>query len=405
MKTRRLVVMGTAAANPFAGMAWMHMQIASGLHRLGHDVYYFEVSSSWPYDPIRRSLVADSDYSAGYLARLAGRFGLSDRWAYRRSYSDGEWLGMNRARAEDLLASADAVFNVSGATRARSREGLTVSRLVWLATDPVFDDIGYVNGRKESVLLSDEHDDVVTYGENIGTALCPIPPLPRLRARTRQPVLLDLWQSGPPTRCTYTTVSNWRQLGRDVVFNGVTYSWSKHIEYEKFLLVPTRVRRSLELAMTLVDPATIQPGPGDVVRAPGVLPVERARLQEHGWQLTDAEPLTTDPWVYRDYVCESRGEFTVAKDQNVRLRTGWFSERSACYLAAGRPVVTQDTGFGSVLPLGEGLFAFSTIDDVVAAFEAIESDYDRHSRAARAIAEEYFRAETVLTRLLQDLSL
>ncbi len=115
--------------------------------------------------------------------------------------------------------------------------------------------------------------------------------------------------------------------------------------------------------------------------------------------------VTTDPWPYRDYVRASRGEFTVARDLHVRLRSGWFSERSACYLAAGRPVITQDTGFGAVLPTGEGLFAFNTMDEILAAFESINSDYERHSRAARAIAQEYFRAETVLAKVLKDLGL
>jgi hypothetical protein len=134
-------------------------------------------------------------------------------------------------------------------------------------------------------------------------------------------------------------------------------------------------------------------------------PHERQLLESNGWQLTEAFTFTLDPWPYRDYVRASRGEFTVAKDQNVRLRSGWFSERSACYLAAGRPVITQDTGFGTVLPTGEGLFAFKTMDDLVAAFEAVEADYERHSRAARAIAQEFFRAETVLARLLADLGI
>jgi hypothetical protein len=129
----------------------------------------------------------------------------------------------------------------------------------------------------------------------------------------------------------------------------------------------------------------------------------RQLLRDHGWSVVDAFQMSLDPWPYRDYVRDSGGEFSVAKDMVVRLRSGWFSERSACYLAAGRPVVTQDTGFSKVLPTGEGLFAFTTMDDILAAFEAIRADYDRHSRAARAIAEEYFRAETVLGRVLADL--
>jgi len=124
-------------------------------------------------------------------------------------------------------------------------------------------------------------------------------------------------------------------------------------------------------------------------------------LKSNGWRLMDSHPLTVCS--YRDYLQASRGEFTVAKDANVRLKTGWFSDRSACYLAAGRPVITQDTGFGTMLPTGEGLFAFNTMDEILTAFEAIECDYERHCRAARDIAEEYFKAETVLSRLLNDL--
>src|SRR6266550_7367734 len=106
MKRRCIVVVGTMASNPYAGMAWMHMQIAAGLKRLGHDVYYFETTSTWPYDPMRQARVCDSDYAVPYLARVAERFGLADRWAYRRSYSDKAWLGMEASRAIELLATA-----------------------------------------------------------------------------------------------------------------------------------------------------------------------------------------------------------------------------------------------------------------------------------------------------------
>jgi hypothetical protein len=163
------------------------------------------------------------------------------------------------------------------------------------------------------------------------------------------------------------------------------------------------VRSPLELATNLAELETIRHGDGAAVPALGLPATERRLLESHGWRLVDARPLTVSPWPYRDYVQASRGEFTVARDLNVRLGSGWFSERSACYLAAGRPVITQDTGFGTRLPTGEGLFAFTTMDEIVAAFEAIESDHGRHSRAAQAIAEEYFRAETVLARLLDDL--
>jgi hypothetical protein len=405
MKPLRLVVVGTLAGNPYAGMAWMHMQITVGLRRLGHDVRYFETTSTWPYDPVRQTKVNDSDYAVPYLARVAERFGLGGRWAYRRSYSDKEWLGLSRDRAEDLLAHADAVLNVTGATRF-AEEGLKVGRLVYVGTDPVYHEVTYARGDADTRSIIDEHAGCVTYGENIGRPGCPIPPLPRLRGTTRQPVLLDLWQTEqPPPKPEFTTVGNWHQGGRDIEYRGETYRWSKHHEFLKFLDLPQRIRQPVELAMNLTDPETIHHGVGEAVPALGVAPTTRQLLESKGWRLTDAQAFTTDPWPYRDYVRASRGEFTVARDLNVRLRSGWFSERSACYLAAGRPVITQDTGFGSVLPTGEGLFAFNTMEEILAAFDAVRSDYDRHSRAARAIAEEYFRAETVLAKLLNDLGL
>jgi hypothetical protein len=186
----------------------------------------------------------------------------------------------------------------------------------------------------------------------------------------------------------FTTVGNWKQ-GGEIEFRGETYFWSKDRELLKLIDLPARVAQPLEFATGLSQ----------------LPPADRARFEENGWRLVDAHAFTTDPWAYREYVRASRGEFTVAKDQNVRLRSGWFGERSACYLAAGRPVITQDTGFGRAVPTGEGLFAFDTMEQILVAFEKIRSDYARHARAARAIAETYFDAEAVLARLLDDLGL
>jgi hypothetical protein len=401
---RRIVVLGTMASNPYAGMAWMTLQIVVGLRRLGHDAYYLETTSTWPFDPVQNTRESDGSYALSYLARLADRFDLRNRWAYRRSYSDKEWFGLPRWHAEELLANADAVFNVAGATRV-AEEGLQVGRLIYFGTDPVIHELSYVSGLEDTRQLIDEHDQVVTYGENIGTPESPIPALPGMRAHTRQPILLDDWRAGPPRRPQFTTVCNWRQGGRDVQFCGETYLWSKHVEFLKFVELPLRVRQPLELAMGLVDQSTVRPGSGEAVPAFGLPPDERKLLEANSWRLADSHSFSTDPWAYREYITSSSGEFTVARDLNVRLRSGWFSERSACYLAAGRPVITQDTGFRHILPTGTGLFAFNTLEDIVGAFDEIHSDYEKHSRAACAIAHEYFRAETVLSKLLYDLGL
>jgi hypothetical protein len=382
----RIVILGNVACEPYPGTAWQAMQYVLGFRRLGHAAYYFETSSSWPYDPIRASRAADSKYALAYLAKVAEDFGLADRWAYRRSYGDKAWFGMDRASAEQLLAEADVVLSITGSTRL-AEEGLQVGRLVCVSTDPVIHEVLFANNDTDIRSLVDEHDDVVTFGENIGTPCCPLPSLPRLRARTRQPVLLDMWEAGPPTKEAYTTVGNWKQDGRDTEYKSEIYYWSKHREYIKFIDLPQRINQPLELATNFLQ----------------LCREDRILLESHRWRLNDAHAFNLCS--YRNYVCASRGEFTVAKDANVRLRTGWFSDRSACYLAAGRPVITQNTGFGTALPTGEGLFAFDTMDDILAAFDAIQSDYQRHSRAARAIAETYFKAETVLSRLLADLGL
>jgi hypothetical protein len=347
--------------------------------------------------------VNDSAYAAPYLDRVARRFGFEGRWAYRRSYSDHEWLGMSREKAEGILADADLVLNIAGATRVRTKQNLKVRRLVYYGTDPVHTEIAFANRDGIARRTVDQHDDFVTYGENIGNPGCLIPPLPRLRAKTRQPVLMDYWQSGPPTRREFTTVANWKQQGHDIEYRGEVYYWSKDREFMKFIRLPKLIDRPIELSMGLTRAGESLPGFGDVIPAQGMTDEEFELIVANGWKLNDAHAFTTDPWDYRQYVIASSGEFTVAKDQNVRLRSGWFSERSACYLAAGRPVITQDTGFGDVLPTGEGLFGFTTLEDIVAAFEAIRADYDRHSRAARAIAEEYFRAETVMAKVIADL--
>lgn len=219
-RAMRLIVLGTLASDAFAGMTWMTMQIAAGLRRLGHDVYYFETTSDWPYDPTRHSNVCDSNYAVPYLASVAERFGLGDRWAYRGSYSDKAWLGIESRRAIELLATADAVFNIAGATRL-DHENLEVRRLVFFGTDPVYHELAFAKGTGDAGDVLAEHQDVVSYGENIGSDDCAIPPLPRFRATTRQPVLMDYWESGPPARTEFTTVGNWLQTNRDIEYEGI----------------------------------------------------------------------------------------------------------------------------------------------------------------------------------------
>src|ERR1044072_6329730 len=162
MKPLNIIVVGTLASDPYAGMAWMHMQMAVGLQRLGHNVYYFETSSTWPYNPVLQTRVDNPDYAVPYLKSIVEDFGLKDKWAYRCSFSNGkEWYGLSKEKAENLLTNADLVLNVSGATRF-AEEGLKTGRLVYYGTDPVYHEIKYAEGDIATATIIDEHDDVVT---------------------------------------------------------------------------------------------------------------------------------------------------------------------------------------------------------------------------------------------------
>jgi hypothetical protein len=194
--------------------------------------------------------------------------------------------------------------------------------------------------------------------------------------------MLDLWNHAYPVDAApYTTITTWHNKGKDVEYQGERYYWTKDREFERFLDLPQRRRGPFELAVG-VDDAT------------------RQRLELLGWRLRDSIGVSESVSGYREYIQRSRGEFTVARDQYVRPRTGWFSDRTACYLAAGRPVITEDTGFGKFVPTGRGLFAFQGMGDVLAAIDVIEADYDGHSRAAREIADTYFAAERVVGSLM-----
>jgi hypothetical protein len=384
---RRIAVVGTFGGVPYAGMAWMHCQFLVGLARLGHDVSYLETTSAWPYHPHEMTTTSDPGYTLAYLQRALDSFGLGQRWAHRAAYADGAWHGPLASKAEELLASADAVLNITGST---TPEDIRIPcRLVYMGTDPVLPELRVANGDGALLERLRTHQAHFTYGENIGAPDCPIPPLPFPTKPTRQPVVLDFWDGGAPPRRDFTTVTNWEVTGYDCTYKGETYTWSKHHEYLKIIDLPRRTPAKLELAMGLS----------------GVTAEVQALLRENGWSVVDAYETSLDPWRYRDYIRGSGAEFSVAKDMVVRLRSGWFSERSACYLAAGRPVVTQDTAFSRTLPTGEGLFAFQNVDDILRAIDTIDADYERHGRAARAIAQEYFRAETVLAKVLAELGL
>jgi GT2 family glycosyltransferase len=381
-----VVVLGMMSKIPVAGVVWQTVHYLAGLRRLGLDVWYVEAHARTPSMLMARDDDDGAVRAATFIDGVMRRFGFRDRWAYHALHEPAQrCFGVEAPRLRRLYGESDVLLNLHGATVPTDDQ--RAGRLVYLETDPVDVQVEVRDGLAHTLEFLDAHDAHFTFGENYGKPWCGLP-VGRFDFRpTRQPVVLDLWRLPAKAHGAYSTIGNWRQPWRVVKLDGEEYHWSKHLEWAKFLDLPARTRLSFELAL-----ASYEDG-------------DRRVLEEWGWQVRDAIALSKDPATYRAYIGASRGEFSVAKDQNVRLRTGWFSDRSATYLAAGRPVVVQDTGFGDVLPTGDGLFAVSTVDDAVSALEEIEAGYERHCYAAREVARECFDSDAVLGRLLRDLGI
>lgn len=381
----RIVVFGILFWFPLAGVTYQFLHYLIGLRRLGYDPYYVEDSGRWVYDPALNDLTPDADANIAAVLPALERFGFADRWAFRGCYPGGKCHGMSEPQLAALYRDADAFLNITGAQEIRE-EHRAIKRRVYIESDPFALQVKAAQGDPSTAAALAAHDTLFTFGENIGAPDCPVPVAGHRWLPTRQPVVLDLWNPAPPPGGRYSTISTWRNTGKDVEWRGETWHWTKDREFRKFLDLPHRCRGHFELAAT-VDAQT------------------RDTLLGHGWTQRDSVALSRDTRTYREYIHQSRGEFTVARDQYVRGNTGWFSDRSACYLASGRPVITQDTGFGKHLPTGSGLFGFRTLDEAAAAVEAIESDYPRHCEAARDVAREYFSAEKVIGRLMDEAGL
>ncbi len=381
----RLLLLHIMGQYPMAGVTWQTIHHLLGFRNLGWDVYYVEDSGASPYDPDVDSVTGDVGYAVRYVGGLMRRFGFDGRWAYLDMLKN-EVHGMSRAALDDLYRTATAIVNLSGATAPRA-EHKQAATLVYVETDPVYEQMNVTLGDQPSLGFLSAHDVLFTYGENIGTPGCPVPTAGFTWHATRPPVVMECWAGdADPAARAFTTVASFANAGKDITYEGVTYQWSKHGNFLRFLDLPRHTSQPFVMAM--------KPDP-----------TNEPRVRAAGWELADPGATSRDIDAYREFIRTSRGEFTVAKDIYVRPRSGWFSDRSVCYLAAGRPVVTQDSGFGTRIPTGEGLFAYATADEAVDALARINADYRRHSAAARRIAGEHFGAETVLRRLLADAGL
>jgi hypothetical protein len=385
MKRKRIVVMGFMGGMPIAGVVWQHVHYVVGLQRLGHEVYYIEDSARIPYNPETFEVNVEFDYAAKILGRLAGEFDFKDRWSYCARYlKETPTAGLSLKKIRQLYHDADAVLNICG-TQEFNEDLLKSDRIIYVESDPGVEQIKIDSGATSTRDYLGRHHSLFTFGENVGTKSFPVPLHGFKWHATRQPIVTDLWKTNraPKRAALFTSIANWSTSGlKDITWRNRKYLWSKSREFLRFVAAPQKARETFELATNISDSRT------------------RTKFERNGWRLVSPLQMSVDYWLYRDYIQRSKGEFTVAKDQYVRLNTGWFSDRSACYLAAGRPVITQETGFTKNYGGEAGLLAFRSLNDIAEAAKMINADYKKHSGAARRIAREVFEAEKVLKSLL-----
>jgi hypothetical protein len=385
----KVVVTGLIGTYPLGGVAWDYLQFVKGFAALGCEVTYLEDTGHWAYDPARATFTDDGASNARHLHGVMSRVpGMVGSFAFRDAR--GTLYGLSEEEIERRCRSADLFLNVSDCCWLREAyRGARVTacydsdplytQAAWLAADAGDRSSGREAGWYRI------YDVFFTMGENMGDPACRVPNCGLEWKTTRQPITLEDWpaRSGP-AHGRFTTVMSWKTKPAPPVLGGRVYG-GKDVELLRFLDLPNRVRVPLEIAVS-------GPAPRDVLAAAG-------------WRIVEAAERSTTMERYRDYIASSRGEWSVAKEAYVASESGWFSCRSACYLATGKPVVVEDTGFSRIYPTGEGLLAFRTLEQAAAALEAVDVDYPRHCEAARALAERFFRAETVLEKLLHDAGL
>jgi hypothetical protein len=369
-----VIVSGMVAATPWQGGAsWAVLQYLLGLRRLGCDVYFVE--------PVRE---ADASRAAvvGYATDVLERFGFAGRWGLVED-DGGTVEGMSRDRLRAVSRRAELLLSVSGMLAAPDVLDHVPVR-AYLDLDPVFNQLWHATGGVD--MRFDAHTHFVSVADAIGAPGSPIPDCGREWLPTLPPVVLEEWPvAATLERQTITTVGHWRSYG-SVHHNGVHYGQKAH-SLRPLIDLPGRLDVGLEPALAIHPEET-----GDL-----------AALAEHGWTVLDPAEVAATPDAYRLFVQGSWAELGLAKSGYVVAGSGWFSDRSACYLASGRPVIAQDTGFSRRLPVGAGLLAFSSVDDVVAAVEELAADYERHRRAAREVAEAHLDSDRVLGSLLERL--
>ncbi len=395
MNKLRIIVGGFLGLLPAGGVTWDYAQYPVGFAELGHDVFYIEDTRLYPFYKKVGSDWNDSSLGVEYLQAAMEFFGMSERWSYRDEAS-GKCFGLSEKKINEIAKTADVFVNISCSTVLRDEYKQIPVRIL-LDTDPMFTQIQYLSqqmftpGESSMRGLIDAHNYLFTFGENIGAADCRIPTCALDWRPTRQPICLDYWKATLPNKNdALTTLMNWA-IGKNLSYDGVEWG-QKDVEFSKFIGLPKSVPQT-KLAVAISQTSNT---------GKDAFPVDE--VLKNGWQVLDPNVCAGNWMDYQNFIKNSLGEFSVAKETYVKGRTGWFSCRSACYLAAGRPVITQETGWSRFFPTGEGLFAFDNQENAVEAIRRVMSEPEKHSLKARQIAAQYFDSQKVLGEMLKQLT-
>jgi hypothetical protein len=372
----KIIFSGTIGRSGLGGQAWAVLQYLIGLRALGHEVCYLEDCGdcSYVYDWGKQEWTYELDYPAAYVHACLAPFSLGDAWIYRTNAGS---RGLPLDAFLDFCTSADLLVMRAVPLWVWRPEYDRPSRRAFIDVDPGFTQISIASGDQgiaEGVARAERR---FTIGQHIGDAGCPIPTAGGPWLKTLPPVALCEWPFAEHEAAHFTSVMRWQGF-REARFQGAVYG-QRDQQFSKYLDLPQRINQGFRLAMM------------------GTRPED---LNRHGWEVAPGEIISATPTSYRDFIRQSRGEFSVPKHGYVESGSGWFSDRSVCYLACGRPVLMEDTSVNDWLPVGEGLVTFKDVDGALSGVNRINANYDQHRRAARRVAENFFAAEKVLPSLL-----
>lgn len=370
----KILFAGIIARYPFGGVTWCSLMYLLGLRALGHEVFYVEDTGECVYDPVANTRSLDPAYGTAHIHQSLEPYGFGDRWAFVNY--DGSYHGRSADDVKRFCADADLFINLSGGAWFWRDEYAAIPRSAFIDSDPAFTQLAIAKAEPWYVEFFKRYDHLFTFGANVGTSASTVPVGDFTWHKTWQPVTLGDWTTDRPFRDRFSTVMTWQ------IESFTDVGGNKDQEFVKYIDLPSRTRQPFELAVN---------GP-------------QALLRAHGWSTVDAMGASRTLSDYRAFIQGSKAEFGVAKHTYVSTRSGWFSDRTECYLASGRPALVQDTGWSAHLPSGDGLLSFSSPDDALAGIDAINSDYAGHARRAREIAAAHFSADVVLPALLDRCS-